>query len=401
MKDSISLNDALARELVRDYGSPLYVYEEEVLRHHCREIRSLLKLSSYQPCYSAKANSNPALLKIIRSEGFYADAMSPGEIALDLAAGFQPQEITFYANNISACEMQDAAAQGISMCLDSLDQLRTFAAAVPGGTAAVRINPGIGAGHDQKVITGGRSKFGVPVEQLDDLIALQQELGIHINGLCMHVGSLFFDPTVYLRASEILMQAALRFPELSYLDFGGGFGVPYQGEQRLDLAAMGTALQQEIEVFFARFGRPIQIRTEPGRYLVAECAELLGTVQARKQAYDTVWLGTDIGFNVLIRPVLYGARHEIVSHAGHEGVETVTVAGDLCESGDLLAEWVALPHLEAGDVIGVRTAGAYGYSMSSDYNGRLRPAEVLLGEDGIRLIRRRETLTDLLSSAIL
>ena len=393
MNNALIVTKSQAKELIQKYGSPLYVYDEKILRKRCHELKHLIGYPHYAPCYSAKANSNTELLRIIHEEGFRADAMSPGEIFLDLNAGFNPEEITFYSNNVSQEEMLSAVRQNISVCLDSLDQLDAFGCAAPHHDAAIRINPGIGDGHHQKVITGGHTKFGISLTQLDEVDFIARKHDLHITGICSHIGSLFLDPSVYLKAAEILFRESKRFTELKFIDLGGGFGVPYHGEARLDLPAMGTALDQIIEDAHLS---PIEIRTEPGRYLVAECGQLLGTVNAVKHYLDTEYIGTDIGFNVLMRPVLYDAWHEIVSYSDSNEKELVTVTGNICESGDILGKERYLAKTQRGDLIGILNAGAYGYSMASSYNGRLRPAEVLISDNQTRLIRRRETIADLL-----
>lgn len=396
MDDALKLNRDTARELLNRFGSPLYVYDEEILRTRCQQMRHLLQYSGFHPCYSAKANSNVELLKIIHEEGFHADAMSPTEIALDLEAGFLPEEITFYSNNIPQSEMLEAVRKNIHLCLDSLDQLDAYGEIAPHTAAAVRINPGIGAGHNQKVITGGQTKFGISLDELAEIHTIAEKHDLIIEGLCMHVGSLFLEPTVYLKASEILFHTAMQFHDLKFLDLGGGFGVPYHGEARLDLTAMGSQLDQLIQSFVQTYGRTIEIRTEPGRYVSAECCQLLGTVTARKHNGPVTYIGTDIGFNVLMRPVLYDSYHEIVGYSDSTKMEVSTVVGDICESGDILGNERNLPVLQRGDLIGVMNAGAYGYSMCSNYNGRLRPAEVLLSNGTVRLIRHRDTIESML-----
>lgn len=412
--DRIELSAAQAFDLIKTYGSPLYVYDEQVLRKHCRELKGLLPRHRCLPLYSTKANSNIELLRIIREEGFHVDAMSPGEILLEEAAGFQPSEIFMVTNNISDEEMRFAAERGILMSADSLEQLERFGMMKPGGEIAVRLNPGIGTGHSDKVITGGSCKFGIEYKYIPQIREIAARYRLRIVGLNQHVGSLFLDGTVFLAACDRLLQAAKAdFPELRFLDFGGGFGVPYHGEHRLDLLRLRMELEKRLDAFLQEYGwRDIFFHTEAGRYPVAECGMLLGTVTCRKEVCGLCYVGTDLGFNELIRPVLYDAYHEIeVFRAAdinsddrslplsdrNTALEQVQIAGNICESGDILARDRLLPVTAHGDLIGVRNAGAYGYSMASNYNSRLRPAEVLLCADGsTRLIRRRDTYEDLL-----
>jgi len=397
-------------ELIREYGSPLYVYNESILRQRCREMAGLVSYSNYRSNYSIKANSNLELLKIIREEGLNADAMSPGEIHVLLAAGFRPDEILFVANNVSAEEMQYAIDKGVLVSCDSLSQLRQYGRLDPGGKVAIRINPGVGAGHHAKVVTGGKNtKFGINLEEIDDVKAVLKEYRLRLVGINQHIGSLFMEPSSYLQAARALLDIASGFEDLEFIDMGGGFGIPYrkqEGQQRLDLGEMGRGISQLMEEWTSNYGKRIRLKIEPGRYVVAECGVLLGTVHAVKQNAGRTYIGTDIGFNVLIRPVMYDSHHDIEIYRNDDilwtdNVRTATVVGNICESGDILARDRELPEAAEGDLIGVMDAGAYCYSMSSNYNNRLRPAEVLIGLDGSpRLIRRRDTFEDLMRGFI-
>ena len=370
----------------------------------------LVSYSNYRSNYSIKANSNLELLKIIREEGLNADAMSPGEIHVLLAAGFRPDEILFVANNVSAEEMQYAIDKGVLVSCDSLSQLRQYGRLDPGGKVAIRINPGVGAGHHAKVVTGGKNtKFGINLEEIDDVKAVLKEYRLRLVGINQHIGSLFMEPSSYLQAARALLDIASGFEDLEFIDMGGGFGIPYrkqEGQQRLDLGEMGRGISQLMEEWTSNYGKRIRLKIEPGRYVVAECGVLLGTVHAVKQNAGRTYIGTDIGFNVLIRPVMYDSHHDIEIYRNDDilwtdNVRTATVVGNICESGDILARDRELPEAAEGDLIGVMDAGAYCYSMSSNYNNRLRPAEVLIGLDGSpRLIRRRDTFEDLMRGFI-
>lgn len=393
-------------ELVRTYGSPLYVYQEALLRRRCREMQQLVQGVPFAAHYSVKANTNLELLRIARDEGLHADAMSPGEILALEAAGYAADAIFFIPNNISRDELRFAADRGILISVDSLDQLDLLGSVQPGGRVSLRLNLGIGAGHHEKVITAGDdTKFGITEAQLDQAQAIARQYQLTITGLNQHIGSLFMEPAPYLAAAERLLSAARRFPDLEMIDFGGGFGIPYHkmaGEARLDLAALGSRLSEMAKRFASTWPRPLMFMTEPGRYIAAEAGLLIGTVHAVKQNGPRIYVGTDIGFNVLARPMLYDAWHDLlVIRQGRllpqTGLETVTVTGNICESGDQIAADRPLPALRCDDLVVVLDAGAYGYSMSSNYNQRLRPAEVLLPESGRpRLIRRRDTYDDLL-----
>ncbi|NJB67570.1 diaminopimelate decarboxylase [Desulfobaculum xiamenense] len=393
-------------ELTSRYGSPLYVYNETILRQRCREIAHLVDYERFSVNFSAKSNSNPALLRIVRSEGLKADAMSPGEICMDLAAGFTPDDIFFISNNVSAQEFEFAADRGVRVSVDSLSQLELFGSVNPGGSVAVRLNPGVGAGHHKKVVTGGKeTKFGIAPEDAETIADICARHRLTLRGINQHIGSLFMEGDAYLAAAARLLELAEGFGELDFIDFGGGFGVPYRkldGQGRLDLAELGRGLTALIRDWTTRTGRKPEIMVEPGRYISAECGVLLGTVHAVKANGPTHFAGTDLGFNVLARPMLYDSHHDIELHrlGGEPLAEPtpVTVVGNICESGDIIARDRMLPAPRENDILAVLDAGAYGHAMSSNYNLRLRPAEVLVAADGSHsLIRRRDSLDDLLA----
>lgn len=392
-------------ELIATFGSPLYVYNEAILRERCREMRQLTDYPRFKVNYSVKANSNLELLKIVREEGLDADAMSPGEIHVSLAAGFKPAQIFYVGNNVSAGEMRFAIERDILVSVDSISQLEQFGRINPGGKVAVRFNPGVGAGHHEKVVTGGaKTKFGVAPDLIDVVKAIVRKYNLNLCGINQHIGSLFMDSEPYLDGVERLLEIAAEFDGLEFIDLGGGFGIPYRkqaGEKRLDLKVLGNKLGERLAAWAETYGNRPTFKVEPGRYLVGECGVLLGTVHAVKVNYGTKYIGTDLGFNVLARPVLYDSHHDLEIYPKHPveqcGTEKVTVVGNICESGDIIAKDRELPVIEEGDLIGVMDAGAYGYSMSSNYNNRLRPGEVLIKSNGeLVLIRRRETLDDLL-----
>ncbi|HYH05106.1 MAG TPA: diaminopimelate decarboxylase [Bacillota bacterium] len=394
------------QQLVDRYGSPLYVYNETVLRVRCRQMKELIAYPDFQVNYSVKANSNLKLLQIIHSEGLFADAMSPGEIYVLQTAGFTADEIFYVGNNVSDEEMQYAVEREIIVSVDSLAQLERYGRLNPGKAVAVRFNPGVGAGHHEKVITGGsKTKFGVNPEYIAEVKQILARYQLKLAGINQHIGSLFLEGEPYLAGARALLKIASQFDDLQFVDLGGGFGIPYRkqdGQPRLNLRQLGDELSTMIDNWTAEYGKNIRFKIEPGRYLVAECGVLLGTVHALKENTGKFYVGTDLGFNVLMRPVLYDAYHELeVYHEGKlvttEASQTATIVGNICETGDIIAKDRTLPHIFEGDLLGVMDAGAYGFSMSSNYNNRLRPAEILIRTDGNpELIRRRESLEDLL-----
>ena len=399
--------------LLREFGSPLYVYNENILRQRCRELVSLCDHPGFKVNYSAKANSNPALLSIMREEGCLVDAMSPGELFLNFRAGFKPEEILYVCNNVSGDELRHALDSGLLVSVDSLSQLDLLGRIKPGSEVMIRLNPGIGAGHHQKVITAGKAtKFGISPDDLPLVKQILKSHNLHLTGLNQHIGSCFMTPDGYLAAAEILLSLADRVmdeldAQLRVIDFGGGFGIPYHkfdNEPRLDMHALSQGLNTLLKNWSTKTGYKGRFLIEPGRYISAECGILLGTVMATKHNGPTRYAGTDLGFNQLMRPILYDSYHEVEVYqtSPWTGEKAPwTVVGNICESGDILAKDRELPPLHEGDILGVLDAGAYGFVMASTYNQRPRPAEVLIQADGVaRLIRRRETfehMADLLA----
>jgi len=393
-------------KLLVEYGSPLYVYNERILREKCGNMKELVDYPDFKVTYSVKANSNIELLRIVRREGLHADAMSPGEIYVLLKSGFEPENIFYISNNVSEEEMLYAIEKGIMTSVDSLSQLEQFGRINPGGNVAIRLNPGVGAGHHEKVITGGKNtKFGISLELIPAIKAVLLKYNLKLSGVNQHIGSLFMEGSIYIDGIKSILEAAEKFEGIDFVDFGGGFGIPYhkqEGESELDIKSLGDSMEKIINDWTKKYGRKIMFRIEPGRYIAAECGILLGTVNAVKQNYGIIYIGTDIGFNVIKRPVMYNSYHDIEIYRNGNVIaseETVkcTVVGNICESGDIIARDRLLPEIKEGDLIAIMDAGAYGYSMASNYNNRLRPAEILIKKDGSsKLIRRRDTLEDIM-----
>lgn len=394
-------------ELAERFGTPLYVYNESILRDRMRSVMGMITKYPYTVNYSMKANSNLALLKIAKEEGLNCDAMSEGELRLLQLAGFPAERIFFVPNNVSDEEMKFAADNGIMVSLDSLDQLDRYGTLFPGTECCVRINPGIGAGHHKKVITAGKhTKFAVALDDVETVHEIAKKHDLKIVGLNQHVGSLFMQIDPYVAAVKSILDVALEFPDLKLIDFGGGIGTPYHkltGEEAFPMLDLHDALEPVLDEFVSAYGYAPLFKSEPGRYCVAESAVILGRVYARKTNAGVRYLGTDVGMNVLARPSLYDSWHDIEILRNGKSITTgeteeITVTGNICESGDVLAKDRTLPVAKDGDLICVLDAGAYGYSMAYTYNTRVRPAEVLLSANGsVRLIRRRETFEDLIA----
>ncbi len=396
------------KELAEKFGTPVYVYNEKILREKMRDMAQLISGPSFTANYSIKTNANMSILQMALEEGLNADAMSPGEIYVLKKAGFPKERIFYVSNNVSSGELQYAMDEGVVISLDSLSQLERFGKINRGGRCAVRLNPGIGAGHHDKVITAGKkTKFAVSESDIPEIRRIAAEYDLQIIGINQHIGSLFMDPSPFLLAVEHFLELALKFENLEFVDFGGGFGIPYhklEGELPFDLQSFRASLEVIVSTWTQRYGRKVVFKSEPGRYIAAEGGVLLGTVQSNKVNSGVIYVGTDIGMNVLVRPSMYDSWHDVevfrdgVWMDDRLGTQKVTVVGNICESGDILAKDRELPMISEGDILCVLDAGAYGYSMCSNYNNRLRPAEVLIGLNGEpRLIRRRDTLEDLIA----
>ena len=390
------------------YGTPVYVYNEEIIRKSMETVEGVITKYPYTANYSVKANTNIEILKLALDEGLNCDAMSPGEISLLLKAGFPPEKIFFVSNNVSAEEMQFAIDKGVMVSLDSLDQLDRFGQINPGGRCAVRINPGVGAGHSEKVVTAGKkTKFAIAEEDIDKIFEIADKYDLKIVGINQHIGSGFLDPTPYIDAVTNLLRIADRFENLEFIDFGGGYGIPYHkldDEKPFPMEDFKTKLEPVLDEFVGRYGKAPLFKSEPGRYCVAEGSVILSRVQAIKTNSGIKYVGCDTGMNTLIRPAMYDSYHDIevirngkvVDRDGNADMETVNVSGPICETGDLIAKGRLLPKAQTGDLLAILDTGAYGYSMASSYNSRPRPAEVMITREGkVVQVRRRETIEDL------
>ncbi len=406
--DNMFLTKEKAFELIEKYGSPLYVYDEKTLRLRCKEMRNILPNKNMRVNFSAKANGNLEILRTVKSEDIDVDAMSPGEIFVQQKAGFEKERIFYIGNNVSADEMKYAIDAGVLVSVDSISQLRLFGEINRGGEVAVRFNPGVGAGHHEKVVTAGKkTKFGVQKDFICEVKRLLEEYDLKLVGINQHIGSLFLDENQYIDGVKNLLEIGKEFSGLKFIDMGGGFGIPYRpNENRLDLAKLSEKLNYVLDEFLRNYdNKDLLFKVEPGRYIVAESSMLLGVVYSVKENYGVKYVGTDLGFNVLVRPVMYDSYHEVVvfnkNQQSEIQKEEVTIVGNICESGDIIAKDRLLPKVIEGDIIAVMDAGAYGFAMSSNYNCRLRPAEVLLDIDGKdTLVRKRDTFEDLIRNFV-
>lgn len=397
-KNQLTIGKIPAPHLIKQFGSPLFVYDEQCIRTMVRRLRGAITYPRTQIRYACKANTNPTIMRIIKEEGCGVDTVSPGEIYLALKSGFKRTEISFTGNNCTESELRYAIKNHTSITIDSLSQLERLGKIKSGLSIALRVNPAIGGGHHRHVTTGGpTAKFGIWIHQLNKAKEIARKYQIKIIGLHHHIGSGILDMAPILEAMEILLNAARAFKDLEFVDLGGGYGVPYNPNQKpLDIDKLGKLISERFSRFSQQYGKQLTLMLEPGSYLVCESGILLATVTAIKETPKHIFVGTDSGFNHLIRHPLYNAYHTIINASQVNGSkQLVSVCGNLCETGDLFTHGRKITRFKEGDIVAICNVGAYGYSMSSQYNSRLRPAEVLVNGNQAKLIRHRETLADL------
>lgn len=389
--------------IAHTYGSPVYVYDaNKISAQYERLTKAFAAVPSLRINYAMKALSNVSVLKLMRKLGAGLDTVSIQEVKLGLHAGFAPEQIIFTPNGVSMEEIEEAASLGVQLNIDNLSILEQFGSKHPQVPVCIRINPHVMAGGNSKISVGHiDSKFGISIHQIPHILRIVENTKMHINGIHMHTGSDILDIDVFLYAAEILFDAAKHFRELKFIDFGSGFKVPYkEGDIQTDIEELGEKLSQRFLEFCKLYGRNLTLAFEPGKFLVSEAGFFLVKVNVVKQTTSTVFAGIDSGFNHLIRPMFYGATHFIENISNPEGKKRFySVVGYICET-DTFASNRQIAEISEGDILCFRNAGAYCYTMASNYNSRPRPAEVLWIDGQAKLIRKAETLEDLLHNQV-
>jgi len=395
---SLHVNGVSVWRLAEEYGTPLYIYDEEALRRRARSLVESMPKPRFKIYYSVKANSNPHLLEIIRSEGLGAEAVSPGEVIVALSTGWRPGNILFTGNSLRLEEVLWALRIGVEVNIDSTLMLERICDV--NRDIGIRVNPMLGGGYHKYTVTGGmHAKFGIGIHEVEKAAELARQCSFRVVRLHAHIGSGIRDPGLYGEVLEILMSLASQyFPEAEEFDVGGGFYVPYKpGEKKLDPKTLAETLVRVAENNIP----DARIIVEPGRYIVAESGILLARITDVKITPDGIHIiGTDTGMNHLIRPALYGAYHEAmtVTRRCERKVEA-NIVGNICESSDVLASNRKVCEPRVGDLVAIFNAGAYGYSMASNYNLRLLPAEILVSAEGqYTLIRSRQEPSQLVEN---
>lgn len=390
-------------KLSAQYGAPLYVYDaDKIGSQYQRLTKAFEGVSSLRLNYAAKALSNINILKLMNHLGSGLDTVSIQEVKLGLLAGFAPESIIFTPNGVSLEEIQQAAALGVQVNIDNLSILEQFGSKHPDIPVCIRINPHVMAGGNSKISVGHiDSKFGISIHQIPHLLRIVELTKMHINGIHMHTGSDILDIDVFLYASEILFETAKHFKDLEFLDFGSGFKVPYkEGDIQTNIEELGKKLTERFNDFCREYGRELTLAFEPGKFLVSEAGHFLAKVNVVKQTTSTVFASVDSGFNHLIRPMFYGANHEIINISNPKGRERYySVVGYICET-DTFGSNRRIGEITEGDILCFRNAGAYCFTMASNYNSRYRPAEVLWSKGKSHLIRERETFEDILRNQV-
>ena len=394
----------ILQQLAKEFGSPLYVYDAEKIAFQYNRLQNAFKkVERFKVHYAVKALSNVSVLNYLKSLGSGLDTVSIQEVLLGLHAGFDPKDIIYTPNGVSMEEIETVAQLGVQINIDNLSILEQFGTKHPNIPVCIRINPHVMAGGNANISVGHiDSKFGISIHQLPHILRIIENTKMHINGIHMHTGSDILDVEVFLYAAEILFETAKNFKDLDFIDFGSGFKVPYKKDDiETNVEEFGTKLTKRFLTFEKEYGRPLTLAFEPGKFLVSEAGFFLAKVNVVKQTTSTVFAGIDSGFNHLIRPMLYGSQHQIENISNPKGKERYySVVGYICET-DTFANNRRISEIHEGDILCFRNAGAYCFSMASNYNSRLKPAEVLWKDGKGHLIRERETFDDILKNQVM
>lgn len=403
MNNELIIGGVSATEIAETFGTPVYVYDSGKIISQYHRLKNAFPGVKVQLHYALKALNNINVLKLLKNEGSGLDAVSIEEVQMGLRAGFAPDEIMYTPNCVDFEEIREAVDLGVRINIDNISILEQFGhfygSAIP---CCIRLNPHIMAGGHSHISVGHiDSKFGISIYQLRHVLRVVQSHKIKVNGLHMHTGSDILDADVFLRGAELLFEAAADFPELEFMDFGSGFKVPYkEGDIVTDIEDTGAKIASAFKKFCEQYGRELELWFEPGKFLVSEAGYLLVKANVIKQTTSTVFIGVNSGQNHLIRPMFYDAYHRIENISNPEGMPRLySVVGYICET-DTLGYDRKIAEVREGDILAIYNAGAYGFTMSNNYNGRLRPAEVLVHEGKAHLIRKRESLEDLIRNEV-
>ena len=389
-------------DLVAKYGSPLYVYDTAIMERKYKRMAAAFDVPGLKINFACKSNSNLNVMRFLAKQGAGLDAVSPAEIELGLRAGFKKKNILFTPSSASLEDVKAIVKKGIRANIDSISLLEQYGHEFPGGTVGIRINPHIMAGGNAKISTGHiDSKFGISIHQLPHVLKVVEATGLRIEGLHMHSGSDIYDASSFLLGADVLLNTARHFPHLQYIDLGSGFKVSYKKDDfETDIEEVGAGISKRFRSFCAEYGRELTLIFEPGKFLVSQAGFFFVKVNVVKPTPSTVFIGVDSGHNHLVRPMFYGSYHHIVNVSRPGGKPRIyTVVGYICET-DTFGENRKIAATQEGDILCFMNAGAYAFSMSSNYNSRFRPAEVMVHEGKDFLVRKRETMEDILRNQV-
>ena len=389
--------------LAKEFGTPLYVYHAEKIKEQYHKLTTAFHNSNTVFFYACKALTNINILRYICQLGANVDCSSINEVKLALYAGFPPERILYTSNGIAFGEIEEAQSLGVIINIDSLSNLEKFGKKFGQGyPVGIRLRPNIMAGGNLKISTGhDKSKFGIPIDQIEDILRVVEKYHLRISDLHIHTGSEIKDVDVFVKGIEVLFDIVPRFKDLEFIDLGGGFKVPYkEGDVETDI----DLLAQKVGAAFASHpnpgGKPLQVWFEPGKFLVSECGYFITQVNVIKETSAATFISVDSGFNHLIRPMFYDAYHHIENISNPQGPEKkYSVVGNICET-DTFAWDRRINEVREGDYLVFHNAGAYGFEMSSNFNSRYKPAEVMMREGQAILIRRRDRFEDLLRNQV-
>ena len=391
-------------DICQEFGTPLYVYDANKIVRQIETLRNYFSRVPLQLKYAAKSLTNLSVLKLIKAQGIGLDVVSIEEAYLGVRAGFSPHEISYTPNCVSFEEIQEAVELGVAINIDNLPVLeqfgQTYGSSVP---CCIRVNPSIMAGGHSKISVGHSfSKFGISAIQVRELVQIVEKYDIDISGVHVHTGSDITDVDVFLMSANVVFEVAQRFKNLRFIDFGSGFKVNYhQGDQATNLQELAERLQDAFQKFCDAYGKQLELWLEPGKIIVSEAGQFLVKVNVVKENPEVTFVGVDSGFNHLIRPMFYDAYQHIENLSNPDGPKKkYQVVGYICET-DTFGSDRDLSEVRPGDILSIKNAGAYGFSMASNYNSRKRPAEVMIYQGKAHLIRQRETMEDLLKNQVL
>ena len=388
---------------VKMFGSPSYVYDaSKIKKQYNRLITSFKTVKNLKINYAVKALSNLSILKYINHLGAGIDTVSIQEVVIGIKAGFSPDKIIYTPNGVSINEIIKVSKMGVNINIDNLNMLEQFGSLHPEIPVCIRINPHVMAGGNNKISVGHiDSKFGISIHQIPLLLRIVKNTNIKVNGIHMHTGSDILDIEVFIHAAEILFDTASKFKDLEFIDFGSGFKVPYSpGDNETNIEELGVKLSKRFNDFCNEYGKDLTLAFEPGKFLVSEAGNFLCSVNSIKQTTSTVFAQVDSGFNHFVRPMMYGSKHYIENISNPNDSERFySVVGYICET-DTFATNRRISKISEGDVLCFRNAGAYCFSMASNYNSRYKPSEILFINNEFIEIRKRETIEDLMKNQI-